>query len=255
MKKNISSNVQVLFTRFRWLLVLLLLQQAATAQSPAAGDPATDTFDIKKASILLPQRIPFKRYLHQIGIRHVFVPKDWTLDNVNAPMFSYEAKFGLPYGFTLQGDFETLFVSNRLGLGPFWNYSNGSFHLGIGYPVAFNLGYLQQFGFQTTLTIWEHQPTVALGYSFSKTALTLKGDLVWTQSIIQSQGGHDIKNNSSFINGYGIYAGFEQRLWKNRIMTLAAKVSNIRYHIVAWPAFPINKSRYWIPEIHMGLVL
>jgi hypothetical protein len=170
-------------------------------------------------------------------------------------MFCYEGKYTLPHGFNLQGSFATLFISNRINLGPFWNYSNDKFHFGVGYQVAYNLGFLNEFGYNTTLTIWEQQPSVSTGYSFKKTAITLRGDLYWTTSINESSSGHVVSHPGSFVNGYSILAKFEQRLWKNHIMAVGVKTNYLRYHIIAWPAFPVNRYRYWVPEIHVGIVL
>lgn len=78
---------------------------------------------------------------------------------VNAPMFNYSAKYALSKGFNLQGELSTLFISNRLSAGPFWNYQKENLYLGVGYQVAFNYGVLKQFGFNTVLTGWEQQPS------------------------------------------------------------------------------------------------
>jgi hypothetical protein len=231
------------------------LHASVSAQDAKPSNaPNVDSFDINKTSFILPRPLPKHKYLHAFGLNYVVVPKDWTLDIIRAPMFFYEGKYALSHGFTLQGSLSTLFISTRVNLGPFWNYQSGPYHLGLGYQVAFNFGVLNQFGFKTRLIIWEQQPSITLGYSFSKTALVLRGDLYWTSSIYEYQGGHDIPHTNSFINGYGIGAQFEQRLWANRLMFLGGKMNYLRYHIIAWPAFPVNQYRYWVPEIIIGLV-
>src|SRR5206468_4416482 len=118
-----------------------------------------------------------------LAFDHVMVPKDWTLDIINAPMFVYEGKYALPKGFTLQGSVSTLFISTRANLGPFWNYRKDHYFLGVGYQVAFNFGILNQFGFNTKIIVWEQQPSLTLGYSFAKTAIVFKADLIWTNAI------------------------------------------------------------------------
>jgi len=45
----------------------------------------------------------------------------------------------------------------------------------------------------------------------------------------------------------------EQRLWANRLFSFGVKVAHIKYHIVAWPAFPVNNYRYYVPEFQLGL--
>ncbi len=152
---------------------------------------------------------------------------------VNAPMFNYSAKYALSKGFNLQGELSTLFISNRLSAGPFWNYQKENLYLGVGYQVAFNYGVLKQFGFNTVLTGWEQQPSLTLGYSFGKTALILRGDLYYTNDITFNEGGNKIKNNEGFINGYRVTTSFEQRIRNNRVMSLGLRINYLRYHIIA----------------------
>src|SRR5688500_12309074 len=146
-------------------------------------DTIPDGFNVKNASFLLPQALPPYKFSSALYLLNIVTPKDWTLDNIKAPMICYAAKYTLPRGFNVQGSLSTLFISNRINLGPFWNYSDNNFHLGIGYQVAFNYGLLNQFGFNTTLTGWEQQPSVTLGYSFKTMALTLRGDLYYTTAL------------------------------------------------------------------------
>jgi hypothetical protein len=115
-----------------------------------------DTFDIRKASFFLPQPLPAGHYSSSISVLYVVTPKDWTLDNVTAPMFFYQGKYTLPKGFNLQAGLQTLLISNRIYLGPYWNYKVGNNYVGLGWNVAWNLGVLNQFGFATTLTGWEN---------------------------------------------------------------------------------------------------
>ena len=210
-------------------------------------------YDIRTGSFLLPQRLPPGKYSHAIYIQYVIPPKDWTLDVVVAPMFNYTGKYTLPKGFNLQGGISTLIISNRLNAGPFWNYTSNKFHLGVGYQVAFNLGVLRQFGFNTVLTGWEQQPSITAGYNFGKTALTVRGDLYYTTKLNLSEAGNVISNNDPFVNGYSVLTSFEQRLTKNRVMSLGFKINYLRYHIIAWPALPVNQYRYFMPEFQLGL--
>lgn len=216
-------------------------------------DTTVDNFDIRSISFFLPQNLPKWKYYQSVSIQYVILPKDWTLDVINAPMLSYAGKYTLPYGFNVQASLATLFISYRLLAGPFWNYSHDHYHIGLGYQFAFNYGFLNEFGFKTHLTIWEQQPSLTLGYSFKKVAVTLRGDLYWTNKIYESQGGHTIPFTTSFINGYSIRSTVEQRLWKDRIMSFGVKFYYVRYHIIAWPAFPVNQYRYWVPEFQLGL--
>jgi hypothetical protein len=235
------------------LLALIILSFGALHEICAQKKDIAQQFDIKAASFLLPQPLPAGKYSHQIAIYYVVPPKDWTLDIVKAPMFNYTGKYTLPKGFNIQGGISTLVVSNRFNLGPFWNYSINNFHLGVGYQIAYNLGVLKSFGFHTIFSGWEHQPSVTVGYNFARTAVTFRGDLYYTTALYLSEGGYTVSSADPFMNGYSLTGSFEQRLHKKRVMSLGLKINYMRYHIIAWPALPVNSYRYFIPEFQVGL--
>ncbi len=210
-------------------------------------------YDIKTGSFLLPQPLSKGKYSYAIYVLYVVPPKDWTLDAVLAPMFNYTGKYTLPKGFNLQGGISTLIISNRINAGPFWNHTKGNNHFGVGYQVAFNYGFLGQFGFESVVTVWEHQPSVTAGHSFGKTAVTVRGDLYLTRSINFTEGGNTISAKDPFTNGYSLMASFEQRLTRKKVMSLGFKMNYLRYHIIAWPALPVNSYRYFMPEFQFGL--
>jgi len=240
------------------LLVIILsstvkLNFAGEAVFVTQKDTVPQGFDIKNASFLLPQSLPKGKYSSALYLFNVVVPSDWAHDIVKAPMFCYAAKYTLPEGFNLQASLATLFISTRINLGPFWNYSINNYHFGVGYQVVFNYGILNQFGFHTTLTGWEQQPSVSMGYSFKTMAVTIRGDLYYTNSLYLSEGHNVIPYTTGFINGYSVTTSLEQRLWKNRVMSYGFKWNYLRYHILAWPAFPVNRYYYVVPEFQMGL--
>jgi hypothetical protein len=225
---------------------------AIGATVPASGQDTT-RFNIKDYSFLLPQPLPAGKYSHAIYLQYVVPPKDWTLDAVVAPMFNYTGKYTLPKGFNLQAGLSSLIISNRLNVGPFWNYSTDNWHFGAGFQVAYNLGFLFSFGFNSVLTGWETQPSLTVGYSFEKSSFVLRGDLYNTLDISISEAGNTISSNERFVNGYSFMLSYEQRLTRNRVMSLGFKLNNLRYHIIAWPALPASKYRYFMPEFQIGL--
>jgi hypothetical protein len=217
------------------------------------ADSVDNDFDIKNYSFLLPLPLPSGKFQHAIAVYNVVVPKDWALDNIQAPFINYTAKYTLPKGFNLQGSVSTLFISNQFKAGPFWNHSLDNFHFGIGYQVVFDFGILNQFGFDTKLTGWEQHPSITLGYSFKKSALILKGEMYYTNVLHLNEGGNVLTVSNGFTNGYGLTATLEERLWANRLFSFGVKVAHIKYHLVAWPAFPVNNYRYYVPEFQLGL--
>ncbi len=236
------------------LRILAVCLFAIGAAVPASGQGQdTARFDIKEYSFLLPQARPAWKYTHAIYLQYVVPPKDWTLDAVVAPMFNYTGKYTLPKGFNVQAGLSTLIISNRLNAGPFWNYPTGNLHFGAGFQVAYNLGFLYSFGFNTVLTGWETQPLLTVGYSFEKSSLVFRADLYNAITLSLHEGGNTITANDSFINGYSYMLSYEQRLTKKRVMSLGFKLNNLRYHIIAWPALPASKYRYFMPEFQIGL--
>jgi hypothetical protein len=234
------------------ILAVCLLAIGAAIPSSAQGQD-TVQFNIRDHSFLLPQALPPWKYSHAIYLLYVVPPKDWTLDAVVAPMFNYTGKYTLPKGFNVQGGISSLIISNRLNAGPFWNYEVGNFSFGAGFQIAFNFGFLNQFGFDTILTGWESQPSLTAGYRFKNTAVTVRGDLYNTLNLSLSEGGNVISvKEVPFLNGYSIMTSFEQRLTKKRVMSLGVKMSYLRYTVIAWPALPVNRYRYWMPEFHIG---
>lgn len=241
-----------------WMMITVLTACSISGGygQKEGGSVAKDSvgeFDIKNLSFLLPQPLPAGKYSHALAVYNVIVPKDWALDNIQAPFFNYSGKYTLPHGFNLQGSLSTLIISNQIKLGPFWNYSVDHYHFGIGYQVVFDYGVLNQFGFKTILTGWEHHPAVVAGYSFKKSAIILRADMYYTSVLHLNEGGNVLTVSNGFRNGYGLTATLEERLWANRLFSFGIKVARIKYHLVAWPAFPVNDYRYYVPEFQLGL--
>jgi hypothetical protein len=233
--------------------ILLASALSVNAQQTSIAGAGADSFDIRKHTFDLPQALPSGKYYHSLGVLYVVVPRDWAHDIVNAPMFSYSGKYTLPKGFNAQFNYKTLIISNRILVGPWWNYDMDHFHFGVGYGVAFNFGWLNQFGFNTYLTGWEQQPSLAVGYNWQRSALVLRGDLYWTNALYITEGKNTIPYTNGFINGYSFTVSFDQRLYSQKVMTFGVKMNYIKYHVIAWPAFPVNQYRYWVPEFQMTL--
>jgi len=250
------ANLKVFYRTIRSGLIVVITISFAFGQKPKGSvesDSVNDHFDIRNSSFLLPLPLPAGKYSHALAVRNVIVPKDWALDNIQAPFINYSAKYTLPKGFNIQGSLSTLFISNQVALGPFWNYSIDNYHFGVGYQVVFDYGVLNQFGFKTKLTGWEQMPSLTVGYSFKKSAIILRGDMYYTNVLHLNEGGNVLTVANGFLNGYGLTATLEERLWANRLFFFGIKVAHIKYHIVAWPAFPVNNYRYYVPEFQLGL--
>jgi hypothetical protein len=247
------KRIRLIITRLVVVTATISFAFAQNQKNSVKADSVSDEFDIKNYSFLLPLPLPSGKFQHALAVYNVVVPKDWALDNIQAPFFNYSAKYTLPKGFNLQGGLSTMIISNQFKAGPFWNYSLDNFHFGVGYQVVFDYGFLNQFGFKTTLTGWEQQPSIIMGYGFKKSALILRGDMYYTNVLHLNEGGNVLTVSNGFTNGYGLTATLEERLWANRLFSFGIKVAHIKYHLVAWPAFPVNNYRYYVPEFQLGL--
>lgn len=218
----------------------------------AQTENKADSFDIRNKSFLLPQVLPSGKYYHSISLYNIFIPPDWTLDVIKTPMLGYSGKYTLARGFNLQANISTLIISYRGSIGPFWNYSIGNDHFGIGYQLVYNYGTLNQKGYHTTITGWEQQPSIAYGHSFKTMAFTVRGDLYINNTFYVDEGDHTIPYTDGFVNGYSVTGSLEQRLSKDHVMSVGFKLSYLRYHVIAWPAFPVNAYYYYVPEVQLG---
>src|SRR4051812_18650151 len=126
---------------FAFLLFLNFTASAQVAQ-----------FDIRERSMYLPAPQRGGKYDHSLTLAQIYLPKQWLEQAVSGPMIEYKANYALPKGFSLEGNFNTLFVANELRLGAQWSYSlTDRIHLGIAYQVGFEFGILRQFGYNNTI--------------------------------------------------------------------------------------------------------
>ena len=214
-----------------------------------------DTLDIKTKTFLLPNRTASGEFRHMISITRYFLPSDWTNIAVNAPMFNYIARVSLPLGFSVEGGISTLVVSNKFMLSPRWTYSRNNFHAGVSYQYGYNLGFLNERGFPTLVTSWSRLPSISLGYSFPRSAITLKAGLEYIGDIFY-QTGENVTRSSNFeLNGSFIGAILEQRLTKKHLMTFGFEINHVNFVMLAWPAFPVNNKTYYVPQVTWGYTL
>lgn len=237
-------------------LALAIVFILSSGQLFSQDKPATDkdAFDMKSASFYLPSRLPKGSFQHTFWIANFFLPSDWTNNAINAPMFNYTARYTLPAGFSLEGGVATLFISNRFTLGPRWSYSRNNFHVGASYLYGYNLGFLSEFGFSTLITAWSHHPTVSVGYSFPKSSLTLRMGLEYLGNFYYKTGDNVVTSDNFNLNGSFVGLVLEQRLWKDHVLSFGFEMDHMNFVMLAWPAFPVNKKTYFIPQVTLGLV-
>jgi hypothetical protein len=227
-------------------MFLLCLSTAAFSQSLA-------NYDIKTFHI--PGPYPNKTFRHTVWVNSYFMPTDLTNVAVGAPMFNYSARYSFKKGFAAEGNVNTIFVANRFSLGPMWGYNFEKLHVGFTYLVAYNVGILRDFGFNTVITGWNQIPTFSLGYRFKRSAVTLKFGWEYFGNVNYRTGSNSVEMKQRVLNGWFTRAVLEQKLWKNHTASFGLAFNRMNFILPAWPAYPVNNKRYLIPEVSMGITL
>lgn len=210
------------------LLSIILLPSCILAQ---------ESFDITNASLYYPHRYKPKELKMEAALSQVKIPFDWVEQAVQAPLFHFHANYGLPKNFSIDGRFSTLIISNQISLGPRWNYQKDKFSLNLGYDLAFAFGFLNQFGFNTSVTTWTNIPNLSVGYRIGEIAFTLKGEVSVITAFTSKQGENVVESDRNVNNGYTIGLYMEQRVSKNKVLVLGLKNSYAKYHFIGWAAF------------------
>jgi hypothetical protein len=235
-------------------LLLLLFLPILFSGKLNAQEPKAD-FDISRASIRFPH--PYARWHFQVaaGFSMVKLPFDLVENAIEAPLVNIHSTFGLPAGFSLEGDLTTLVVSNQLSLGPRWNFLYRNFSFNVGYDVAYCYGRMNFAGFKNSSYVWINYPNLAVGYKIKDIALTLKAEAVIVTSTASKAGSNEISHSRNFYNGttYALY--IEQRLWKNNVFTIGLKDNCVKYYWGTWMLFTTFNRFYHIPELYFSWVL
>ena len=70
------------------------------------------------------------------------------------PTFYIRAKFGLPYAFNLRGSLSTNAITFQIRTGLQWGYNIGRVTFSLNSDVAYWLGRLNSFGFNSGVNSW-----------------------------------------------------------------------------------------------------
>jgi hypothetical protein len=233
-------------------LIILLVLAGISIRSHAQE---ADTFDIRSASMYYPHRMVPGDFAMEVAMSQVKLPFDWLETAIQAPLFHFHALYGLPRGFSIDGRFSSLFVSNQIALGPHWSYQKNNVSFNVGYDVGYTFGFLNQFGFASSAQSWINYPNASVGFRFKDVAFTLKGELMVITAFSTKQGDNEISTEKNFSNGGSLALYMEQRIHKNKVLVIGLKNSYAKYHYMAWPAFSTFNRFYNIPEFYVGLIL
>jgi hypothetical protein len=230
------------------LLWLALLCIGGMAQSPP-------DFDIAAASMKFPHRYGLWKFQTSAGFSMVKPPFDLVENAIQAPLVNIHATFGMPVGFSLEGDITTILVSNQFALGPRWNFRSRNFSFNLGYDIAFVYGRMNIAGFHNSAKAWIQYPNLSVGCRIKDITLTAKGELVailWSSS---KSGENEINHTTRYFNGGTCALYIEQRLWKNTVFIIGLKDNIVKYYWPTWMLFSTFDRYYHIPEIYFGWVL
>ena len=237
-------------TVLRVLCVLLLF-----AQLPSYAQ--VKEFDICERSMYLPAPQKAGKFDHSVTLAQIYLPHQWLEQSISGPMVEYRANFALPAGFAVNGSLKTLLIANDLKLGLSWNYSLAKeLQLGIAYQIGFEYGILKEFGYNNTISVWEHHPMLRLGYNFKNVAFTLQGKLDWMMGTRLELNDYATSNiTGSMFNGYSVGLFLEQRLTRRNSICFGFLANFAKFHILGWPALNIVDHQYFIPEVNIGFKL
>jgi hypothetical protein len=230
------------------IMILIVLPFRAISQD-------TLSFDIARASLYYPHRYAPGTFTMEVALSQVKLPFDWLETAVQAPLFHFHANYALPGNFSIDGRVSSLFISNQISIGPRWHFQQDRASFNLGYDVAYAFGFLNQFGFDTSVKTWINYPNFSVGYRFKDVAFTFKTELAVITSFSSMQGENEVSGNSNVYNGYTVALYMEQRVHKNKVLVLGFKNSYAKYHFMAWPAFSTFNRFYHIPEFYIGLIL
>jgi hypothetical protein len=222
-----------------------------SAQEPVPGD----TFDITRSAMQFPHQ--YKKFGFQVsaGFSMVKPPKDLLENSYQAPLVNFHATFGLPANFSLEGDLTTLIVSNQLALGPRFSYLYKNFGVKAGWDVAFVYGQLKQGGFDNSSMDWFHYPNLSIGYKLKKIAFTLKGELVIVGKAVTKSGDNEVTHSENFFNGGTFALYIEQRIHKNKVLSIGIKDNYVKIYWPVWMIFTTFNRYYHIPELSFSWYL
>jgi len=87
---------------------------------------------------IYPQHLPFEKYKSTIGLGLADLPEDQVEEVstfIRAPLFNYQALYGLPENFQIYGAVKTNIVTFHFALGPKWCYQSGDFAVSLGINI------------------------------------------------------------------------------------------------------------------------
>ncbi|HTX89082.1 MAG TPA: hypothetical protein VMC08_08840 [Bacteroidales bacterium] len=235
-----------LFTFFFFILITFLNGKA---------QDSIPAFDIGTKSMRFPHPYQLWKVQTGLGFSMVRLPRDWVETALQAPLVNLHLTFGMPLGFSLEGDVTTLIVSNQVMLGPRWNFLYRFFSFNLGYDVAYSIGTLNQAGFHNTGMMVSSYPNLSIGFKTKELAFTLKGECVILNWGTMKTGENEVSHSSNYFDGVTGAIYLEQRIFRKKVFVIGFKDSYVKFYWPAWMVFTTFNRYYHIPELYFNWVL
>jgi hypothetical protein len=197
--------------------------------------------NIRENSFFYPHSLNNNEILQTLGLSTAKLPEDVveTDDVFRAPLFSYRIKYGLPENIIAEGSAETNIITFHFASGGKWNHEFGKFTLSSGGDIAFWLGRLKQFGFNTRYISLSN---LSFG-SFPFFSVSLNPNCSLYQSDNTTNEDECIFDTFSGYS-FGLYV--EQPLWKDNVVVIGFKSNFTKFYYPLWAFFQLSTGFLYI---------
>ncbi len=235
--------------------VFLLCILLSTLGTLLFAEDSKPDVHIKKNTIIVPQVYKPFESRSSFSISFIRLPIDWVETSIDAPIIQFSNKLGLPAGFSLESNIQSIYVSNQFRIGPRWNIEAGRFSFAAGLDAGLLFGSMKVSGFNNKAVGWMVYPTATIGFTTNDIAFTISAERNTLQSLKISSGNAVTSDFRNFKSGQTFSVYMEQRLWDKHVLILGFMNNFQKFYFPAWPAFSAFNRRYYIPQLYIGLVL
>lgn len=203
-----------------------------------------------------PVPLAFGEWRVSIGVSLSTLPNDIVEEEMNqSPAADLHSRFGLPWGFSINGSALVQVLQNHFTVGTQWSHSFGRFAFAIGDDIGWWFGFLTVEGFDNQADGWLNYPSVSIGYDFGKFRVTGRAEASLVMSYRSFAGDNKVSTDKNSFNGLSFGLVIEQPFWKNAHVALGLKMSYLRFFYQSWFVFETFRRYLFIPEISVGFIL
>ena len=237
------------------LLLVLAVAPSARAADPDVAAKAPPT-DAPRGPLFHPDGPG--RYKVRFGLGalvDVLPSRVVQSEQRQVPQLTAEARFGLPYGFSLDARLSAIVISNELAVGAAWSHRIGHFSFAVQDRQAVWYGYLGTSGFDATGWGYANRPGLAIGASWGSERLSLTGELIFTFAEYAKLGDSRIVNREGIkLAGGALTLVLESLLDAGGILYMGVGVLRTTVDYQAWIAFSDQRAKLLYPRFLAGYV-